>query len=138
MQSINFEEIVEQIVERDPRYHRDAYVFLREALGYTQKVVGKAHKGEVRHVSGRELLTGTREYALQQFGPMAITVLDEWGIRSTEDFGEMVFKMIENNLLAKTDTDTREDFKNGYDFIEVFKKPFMPSSKPAQETKPVV
>lgn len=137
MQSINFEEVVEKIAEHEARYHRDAYFFLREALTHTQKNIGKARKAEPRHVSGKELLNGIRDYALSQFGPMAFTVFEEWGIRSTEDFGEMVFRMIENNLLAKTENDSRDDFKNGYDFTETFKKPFLPSSHPSPETKPV-
>ena len=133
MQSVNFDEVIEQIVEKDTRYHRDAYSFLREALEHTQKSVGK--KGEIRHVSGKELLEGIKDYALRQFGPMSITVLDEWGIRTTEDFGEMVFNMVENNLLAKTENDTREDFKGGYDFAEAFKNPFLPSSKQSPAPK---
>ena len=136
MQSVHFDEVIEKIAAKDPRYHRDAYTFLREALEFTQKVVCK--KGEVRHVSGTELLTGVREYALMEFGPMAFTVLEEWGIRSTEDFGEMVFNMVEHNLLAKTDTDTRNDFKDVFDFNEVFKKPFLPTSTRAVNLKPVV
>jgi uncharacterized repeat protein (TIGR04138 family) len=135
MQSVHFDEVIEKIVSEDARYHRDAYTFLREALEFTQKTVCK--KGELRHVTGLELLTGTREYALTQFGPMAITVLDEWGIRSTEDFGEMVFKMVEHNLLAKTENDTRADFRDGYDFNEVFKKPFLPSNNASSDLKPV-
>ncbi len=134
MHSINFEEVIDKIVEHDTRYHRDAYVFLRHALEFSQKIVGK--KGEARHVTGHELLTGIREYALGQFGPMAFTVLEEWGIHSTEDFGEIVFSMIEHNLLAKQETDTREEFKNAYNFFEVFKKPFLPSAK-ATAQKPV-
>jgi uncharacterized repeat protein (TIGR04138 family) len=134
MHSVDFEEVVEKIVAQNSRYHRDAYFFLREALEHTQKIIGK--KGEVRHVSGRELLTGIREHALSQFGPMALTVLAEWGIHSTEDFGELVFNMVEHNVLAKTDHDSREDFKNGYDFVEVFKAPFTPS-KSVPQPKPV-
>ncbi len=129
MHTVHFEEVVEQIVARDTRYHRDAYFFLREALAYTQKIAGKTAKAETRHVSGHELLTGIREHALTQYGPMAQTVLEEWGIRSCEDFGEIVFLLVEANVLKKTETDSREDFKNGYDFSEVFKRPFMPSSK---------
>lgn len=135
MQSVHFDEVIEKIVAQDARYHRDAYTFLREALEFTQKVICK--KGEVRHVSGAELLDGMRDYALTQFGPMTLTVLEEWGIRSTEDFGEMVFNMVEHNLLAKTDTDTRADFKDGYDFNEVFKKPFLPTTVPPVTLKPV-
>lgn len=137
MQTVNFEEVVDKIIEKDSRYHRDAYFFLREALTYTQKAIGKANKGQLRHVTGRELLEGIRDYALAQFGPMTLMVLDEWGIRSTEDFGEMVFQMVEHNLLAKQETDSREDFKNGYDFNEAFKKPFQPVAKSSDETKPV-
>ncbi|MBA4149377.1 MAG: hypothetical protein H0X66_14780 [Verrucomicrobia bacterium] len=136
MQSVHFDEVIEKIVAQDARYHRDAYTFLREGLEYTQRVICK--KGEVRHVSGLELLTGLREYALTEFGPMAITVLEEWGIRSSEDFGEMVFNMVEHNLLAKTDSDTRSDFKDGYDFSNVFRKPFLPSSTGSADLKPVV
>ena len=130
MQAPNFEEILEIIVAKDPRYQRDAYGFLREALDHTQKVVSKSKKNEIRHVSGQELLAGIRDYALSQFGPMTITVLDEWGIRSCEDFGEMVFNMVASNLLAKTENDTRDDFKDGYDFESAFRRPFLPTPKP--------
>jgi uncharacterized repeat protein (TIGR04138 family) len=129
MQAVNFEEVLDLLVQKDPRYQRDGYFFLREALDHTQKMVGKAKKGEIRHVSGQELLSGIREYALSQFGPMTLTVLEEWGIRTCEDFGEMVFNMVANNLLAKTDKDSREDFKDGYSFEEAFRNPFLPSGK---------
>ncbi|MDB6053331.1 MAG: hypothetical protein JWN25_854 [Verrucomicrobiales bacterium] len=131
MQPVNFEEVIEKILEKDSRYHRDAYFFVREALDHTQKVVAKSHKDQVRHhVSGMELLNGIKDYGLIQFGPMAMTVLAEWGITRSEDFGEMVFSMIDHSLLAKTDKDTREDFKSIYDFEEVFTKPFLPTKKP--------
>jgi uncharacterized repeat protein (TIGR04138 family) len=72
------------------------------------------------------LLAGIRDYGLQQYGPMTLIVLHEWGIRSCEDFGEIVFNMVENALLAKTDKDSREDFKGGYKFEDAFRKPFLP------------
>ncbi|PYK99589.1 MAG: hypothetical protein DME19_08150 [Verrucomicrobia bacterium] len=128
MQAPSFEEAVGQIASKDPRYPGDAYFFVREALDHTQKMVGKVpKKNEVRHVSGQELLDGIREYALQLFGPMTLTVLEEWGIKRCEDFGEIVFNMVETRLLAKTEHDSREDFKRGYDFHEAFRKPFLPS-----------
>ncbi len=99
----------------------------------------KKAKGEVRHVSGQELLAGIRSYALEQFGPMAQMVLNEWGIQNCEDFGELVFNMVETNLLAKTTEDSREDFKNGYDFFEAFRRPFLPKKQPTApdlETRP--
>ena len=129
MQAVNFEELIEPILAKDPRYHRQAYLFLREALDHTQTTVSKPKKGEIRHVSGQELLGGIREYALEQFGPMALTVLEEWGIRRCEDFGEIVFNMVEHGLLAKTDKDSRDDFKPGYCFREAFQQPFLPAAR---------
>jgi uncharacterized repeat protein (TIGR04138 family) len=151
MNTANFDEALDQIVQKDTRYHRDAYLFVREALDHTQKLVNKGAKsepraateelaeGKVRHVSGQELLAGIRSYALEQFGPMTLTVLNEWGVRRCEDFGELVFNMVENHLLAKTKKDSREDFKDGYDFDEAFRQPFLPADKsaaPKAEPKP--
>ena len=131
MQGINFDEMLDKIINRDPRYPREAYNFVREALDHTQKMIGKPPRDDApRHVSGRQLLAGIRDHALRQFGPMTITVLHEWGLRRCEDFGEIVFNMVENSLLAKTDSDTREDFKGGYTFEEAFRKPFVPQQRP--------
>lgn len=139
MQQLNFEDVLNKMVEQNPRYHRDAYLFLREALEFTQKAIGKTNKNQVRHITGQELLNGIREYALAVFGPMTTTVFEEWGIKSCEDFGNMVFLMIENNLLRKTDQDRPEDFKNGYSFEEAFRKPFLPSAKvPMEQALPEV
>ncbi len=128
MQEVNFREALEKILQRDPRFHRDAYLFVREAIDFTQKMVARTNKDEVRHVSGQELLAGIREYLLQQYGPMSSLMLQEWGVRTCEDFGEIVFNMIDANLLAKTEQDSREDFKGGYDFAEAFCEPFRPRS----------
>ncbi|HTY86739.1 MAG TPA: Minf_1886 family protein [Candidatus Acidoferrum sp.] len=136
MQEINFEEMVELIVARDARYTREAYNFVREALDFTQKLIVKENRGQIRHVSGQELLEGIRQFGLQQFGPMTVTVLAEWGIHHCGDFGEIVFNMVETGLLAKTERDSREDFQNGYDFTDAFRKPFWPSQKTDPETKP--
>lgn len=137
MQEVNFDEALDEILKQDARYQRDAYLFLREALDFTQKNIGRENHGRVRHVTGQELLNGLRLYALQQFGPMAITVLEEWGITHCEDFGEIVFNMVEIGLLAKTDKDHREDFRDGYDFVEAFSKPFWPEKKRRATTLPV-
>jgi len=138
MQEINFDEVLEKILEQDPRFAREAYHFTREALDFTQKLVSRENKGAVRHVTGQELLDGIRQYALQQYGPMAMMLLEEWGVRSSADFGEIVFNMVENKLLAKTEKDTREDFRNGYDFTEAFRKPFWPQNKLDAEKKTAV
>jgi uncharacterized repeat protein (TIGR04138 family) len=130
MQPASFEEKVELIITEDKRYHRDAYFFVREALDHTQKLFVKSSKDGVHHVSGQQLLQGVREFALQQFGPMTLTVFEEWGILRCEDFGEIVFNMVENGLLAKTDADRKDDFRGGYDFEKAFREPFQP--KPPQ------
>lgn len=129
MQELNFDEVVGRIAERDPRYAAEGYQLVREALDFTQRRAHKKNRGKLRHVTGSELLTGIRDYALQEFGPLAITVLEEWGIRGTRDIGEIVFNMVESRLLAKTDEDSLADFEAGYDFHEAFVKPFLPSSK---------
>jgi uncharacterized repeat protein (TIGR04138 family) len=136
MQEVNFEQAVEQILAKDTRFHRDAYLFVREALDFTQKLVVKDNRGQIRHVTGQELLDGIRQFALQQFGPMASTVLEEWGVKNSRDFGDIVFNMVEIGLLAKTEKDSRDDFQNGYDFADAFRKPFLPQTKSNLETKP--
>tara|TARA_B100000579_G_C22645700_1_gene763636 strand:+ start:107 stop:601 length:495 start_codon:yes stop_codon:yes gene_type:complete len=128
----SYDEVLEEIISVDPRYQRDAYHFVREGLDYTQQSISKQEKGVVRHISGQELLGGMREHALEQYGPMTLLVLDEWGVKSCEDFGEIVFNMVEHNLLAKTSEDSREDFKEGYDFKDAFRKPFLPAQTPQQ------
>ena len=135
MQEVNFDEALDQILAKDERFHRDAYLFMREALDFTQKLVGRENLGKVRHVTGQELLDGLRQYALSQFGPMTATVFEEWGIRNCQNFGEIVFNMVEIGLLAKTDKDTRDDFQSGYDFADAFRKPFWPEAKLKAEIK---
>jgi uncharacterized repeat protein (TIGR04138 family) len=136
MQQFIFEDVLSKILEKDTRYHRDAYNFLREALDFTQKALSKSRKKEVGHISAEELLNGIREYALALFGPMTTTVFAEWGIYSCEDFGNMVFLMVENNLLRKTEQDSPDDFRKGYRFEDVFRQPFLPSAKREGVIKP--
>jgi uncharacterized repeat protein (TIGR04138 family) len=137
MQEINFDEAVDLIVAKDSRFARDAYAFVREALDFTQKLAFKEARGNIRHVSGQELLDGIRQFALQQFGPMAVTVFEEWGVKDCRSFGEIVFNMVEIGLLAKTDKDSRDDFQNGYHFTDAFRKPFWPSSRLLKADAPV-
>lgn len=139
MQAVNFEETLDKIIAADPRYHREAYQFVREALDHTHERLGKVNKGAQPHVTGQELLDGIRSYGLEQFGPMTFTVLTEWGVLRSADFGEIVFNMVEAGMLGKTDQDRREDFAGGYDFHEVFCRPYLPTAKaqpPLPEPKP--
>ncbi len=133
MQNRSFEDSVEKICETDSRYSADAYFFLREALDVVTKRIKEKETGLHRHVSGGELLEGFREYALQEFGPMTLTVLQTWGVQQTEDVGNMVFNLVDAGKLGKTDEDKPEDFANGYNFSEAFGKPF----EPEPETKPI-
>ncbi len=121
------------MITKDVRYHRDAYLFVRDALDFTKTTYTDRRKSleltEQLHVTGQELLSGIRTYALAQYGPMAMTVLEEWGIARCEDFGEIVFNMVDGGLLSKTDSDSREDFQGGYSFEEAFRNPFLPQNK---------
>ena len=136
MQKIGFAEALDSIVASDPRYQRDVYVFLRDALDFTTKQQKKVRGATVRHVSGPELLGGVRQYALKEFGPMVMTVFDSWGVHSCEDIGNMVFNLIDAGIFGKTEEDSIEDFKNVYDFDEAFVKPFAPE-RPAILKPPV-
>lgn len=126
----NFNEVLDLIVKEDPRFERGAYFFLRQALDYTMKQHKKgAGKGREAHISGQELLEGVRAFALEQYGPMAKTLLNEWGVHQCADFGEIVFNLVDYGILGKTEKDSREDFAQGYDFGDAFVKPFEPVGK---------
>lgn len=93
-----------------------AYVFIFEALDYTVDRIA----GEKRHVSGRELLEGIRALAIDQFGPMAKLVFKNWGVTCTEDFGHLVFNLVQDGLMGKTETDSINDFKDVFNFNDAF------------------
>jgi uncharacterized repeat protein (TIGR04138 family) len=120
----SFNEMVEEIIERDPRYDKEAYIFLKEALELTikQKKRGKSEIGS--HVDAAELLDGFKQLALKEFGPMAMTVLEYWGVKESRDLGKMVFDLIGAGVFGKTDSDTLEDFNQALDFHAVFVAPF--------------
>ncbi len=113
------DEMLDEILAADRRYARDAYIFVSESLGYTVQQAGR-----VGHVSGRELCEGLAEYALRQFGRLARAVLESWGVRTSEDIGNIVFNMVEVGLLRKTEEDRREDFVGALDFIEALDRGF--------------
>ncbi len=108
------------LLAADGRYDAEAYNFIYEALDWTLKKVAKAEGRSNHHVTGRELLEGIRQFAIEQFGCLARTVLDAWGITATGDFGEIVFNLVEHDLMGKQDTDSKEDFHEVFDFAEVF------------------
>ena len=108
-------EKIERILTKDSRYKFEAYSFVMAGLHDTVSKFSKP-----RHVTGKELSEGLRDYALEQYGPMALTVLEYWGIHETTDFGHVVFRLIEANLLKKTEEDSIQDFEKIYDFKSAF------------------
>ncbi|MBI23899.1 MAG: hypothetical protein CMN05_09955 [Roseibacillus sp.] len=125
MQALRFDTAVENILAREKRFDAGAYFLLKEALDFTLKRT-REESGEERHVSGKELIHGFRDHALQEFGPMAFTLLREWGVNACSDIGDMVFELIEEGMFGKQDSDTREDFADHYDFAEAFLLPYLP------------
>ncbi len=135
MSGKDFSEVVEMIVREDARFPKPAYFFVRKALDHTLKGLKKKPTEEKgHHVSGRELLEGIRDYALQQFGPMTYTLFENWKLSQTSDFGEIVFKLVEYGIFGKTEHDDINDFKGVYDFREAFLTPFMPTGNPGAES----
>ena len=110
------------IVRRDPRFAYEAYEFMFEALRFTQRIFDRVAGEETgeepqphHHVTGPELLEGIRQLAVREFGLMARTVFRMWGINRTDDFGAMVFNLVEAKLMSKTDQDRPDDFHDVYD-----------------------
>lgn len=114
---------LKDILDEDSRFRQDAYLFVGEAVAFTMAELSQ--KGQTRHISGRQLLEGIRKYALEQFGPLALDVLQDWGVNSCADFGDIVFHMVEHNLLGASEEDSPADFRPGYDFREAFLQPFI-------------
>ncbi len=104
-----------ELEKRDGRFHERAYLFVLAALEYAQGRLPAR-----RHLSGGELAWACRDFALEQFGLLASTVLAHWGVAATEDFGRIVFMLIDVGLLARQDSDRIEDFARVYDFAEAF------------------
>lgn len=138
MQQVSFQEAVDQVTKADQRYAAEAYGFLREVLDAALKKRKKSKKEVAGHVTAEELLEAFRIHAIKEFGPMAITVLDYWGLHSCEDIGNLVFNLVEAGVFGKTDSDTMDGFRAGYDFETVFSEPFRPEIKLSATTGRVV
>ncbi|HVR74503.1 MAG TPA: Minf_1886 family protein [Planctomycetota bacterium] len=108
------------LLKADGRYDAEAYNFIYEALDWTLKNLIKAERRGNQHVTGRELLEGIRLYSIEQFGCLTRTVLESWGVHSTDDFGEIVFNLVEYDLMGRQDSDSKEDFHDVFEFGEVF------------------
>lgn len=132
MEQKDFGEVIEFIRKEDPRYSKQAYLFVRQGLDYTiRNLKEQSAPQQDKHVSGQELLSGIRDFALKQYGPMAYTLLDFWGVKRCEDIGEIVYNLVDHGVLGKTENDRKEDFSSVFDFREAFLHPFLPESKRA-------
>lgn len=136
MQAMQFEQSVVSILKRDKRFDPHAYFFLKDALDFTLKRIADSNGGQARHVSGPELLAGYRDFALEQFGPMASTLMEEWSIRKCQDVGDMVFHLIEEQVFGKQESDRKEDFSEVFDFQESLIAPFLPKREVPLPEKP--
>ena len=129
---------LEELVRRDPRYAYEAYEFVFAALTHTQRLLGHSPPPDVAreedHVSGKQLLEGVRDLALREFGMLARTVFRMWGIHRTDDFGELVFNLVEAGLMSKTTQDNRADFRNVYDLDEALADYRVEMPQEAEET----
>lgn len=119
---------LEELIHRDPRYAYEAYEFVFAALSHTQEMLGQARSGketeEENHVTGPQLLAGVRDLALREYGLMARTVFRMWGINRTDDFGEIVFNLVEAGLMSKTAEDERRDFQAVYDLDDALTRDY--------------
>ena len=107
------EAIRKRVLAKDGRFPLEAYRFLYEALDHTIRRIG-----ERRHVTGHELLDGIRDLAEKAFGFLAKTVFENWGLKGTEDWGRIVFFLVDSKILSRTEQDRLEDFQGVYDFGE--------------------
>ncbi|HEV2147555.1 MAG TPA: Minf_1886 family protein [Longimicrobiaceae bacterium] len=111
--------VIDHLRKRYPCYHETAYLFILSGLHYTIERLG-----ETRHITGRELTEGCRDLAIERYGPMARSVLEFWGIRSTRDLGSLVFALVECGVLVKQETDDLDDFDGVYDFSHAFERDY--------------
>lgn len=117
------EKTLEDVVEEVGLYPIEAYDFVQRGLQHTvEKLRADVTEPGARHISGQELSEGLREFALEQWGLLARTVLERWGITRTDDFGRIVFALVENGFMSKTEEDDIEDFKNVFDFRTAFEQ----------------
>ncbi|MEI6421344.1 MAG: Minf_1886 family protein [Lentisphaerota bacterium] len=136
MHNIKFREALIQIVKDDPRYAPEAYEFVSKAVVFTMLSLSR-DKSPSHHISGQELLDGFRRYAIQEFGPMAGEIMKSWGFSNSSDVGNVVFNLVNRNLLGKTENDSLSDFKNGLDFERAFSEPFK-TDKIQQNNPPII
>jgi uncharacterized repeat protein (TIGR04138 family) len=112
---------LEEISESDSRYNPKAVKFVYEGLGYT---IRKLAGGQPGHITGQTLCEGLRLLALEKWGMLAPLVLDSWHVKSTRDFGEIVYLLIRNNWMKAQPADSIDDFNSVFDLKTALKDGF--------------
>ena len=117
------EKTMEEVIQTDGRYPPEAFAFLHDGLNRAvQSIHGdEPEEGGQRHVSGSQLCESLRELAVERWGMLARVVLVKWNIRETIDFGNMVYLLVDNGFMRKTDEDSVEDFRDVFDFGKAFR-----------------
>ena len=112
-----------RLILQDGRYSLGAFEFLHNGLEtVVQRIHGdKPSEPGQRHVTGAELCRGLRDLAIERWGPLARAVLRRWRINTTMDFGHMVYLLVNNGFMHKTEEDSVEDFRDVFDFEEAFR-----------------
>lgn len=118
-----------ELARREPRYSYEAYQFVCDAVNFTQERLGRMEpESDDAHVNGEELLRGACEFAVQEYGLMAPVVFKLWGIRTSDDFGEMVFRLIDAEKLSKSENDAPDDFRGLFDLEKMLAEQFETAS----------
>ncbi len=107
------------ILKKETRFDVRAYDFVLQTIS-------EASTRAKGHITGHELLCWFRDLALDAFGPLAYTVLEDWGVRTCEDVGDIVFHLYDAGIIGKTENDSPADFLGGFDFAEEFLGPYAP------------
>jgi uncharacterized repeat protein (TIGR04138 family) len=131
---LSFDAAVKKIRLTETRFSLPAYEFVRRSLDHALQRLGRTDQKKPAHVRGEELLESFRALALREFGPMAKTVLNDWGISTCTEVGEVVFQLVRHGILGKSETDKIDDFQELYTFQEAFEIPFLPKAVPTKST----
>ena len=128
MGHLTMDQAISKLRGENPKYAPAAYHFIRRALDHSLRKLKREEMDRPAHVSGKELLEGFRDLALEEYGPLARTVLEDWGITQCSEVGEVVFQLVRMGVLGKNDNDVIEDFKEIWTFAEAFDAPFRPQA----------
>lgn len=127
MKPLSFEEIVMRIYDADGRYDPEAYYYLRDVIDRTTQKLGRSGpKASDHHVTGQELSQGFQECLLEDFGPMAATLAESWGVVESADIGSLVYNLIEGGAFSKSPQDKKSDFDGLFNLIQQLEAPYRP------------